>query len=404
MHLKRFLFAASLVSGLAVSAHARAANINILTLSSTLGNYDVFVQNDLGTASSPYLSDSYGPIVAGGSVYLGNFGLNTGNASAAYGLIAGQNLVMSGGSAGGRNFYVGGTTTLSGGATLRGNLYTQTLNASGGSVYGNVVASKDITLRASYINGSGTSSAGGNVSLSNGASFTNGAAKLTYGGTVKTDANAFWEVPSSTTHSSSPVTVSAPIDIGATYSAMVTASSQLASLKATAGTTAATAWGTLSLTGGNAKLDVFDINASQLNYINNFTITAPSTATVVVNVLGTDSIAWSGGFSLSGVGSSNVLLNFASTQSIALSNIGILGSVLAPHATITGSGGQFDGAVIASYIVGNTEFDPSGKFTGDISAVPLPGALPLFGGAMACLWIMARGHGRRGRGSPRFHG
>jgi choice-of-anchor A domain-containing protein len=230
-------------------------------------------------------------------------------------------------------------------------------------------------LAHATVNGNGT--AGGGINL-------NGSSTIV--GT--SSPNASVSIPTV------PTTVSAPIAIPTTYNTLTAASAILGGLSQSVGANTVTNGASLTLSDSNVGLDVFTLNTSQFSgSLKDFTINAPTGATVVVDINGSGPVSWtSSGFNLSGgITTSKVLLDFTSTQSIVLSGIGILGSVLAPDATITGSDGQFDGTVIAANLVGSMEFDAPGNFNGDlssvsnISAVPLPAALPMFGFALAGL-------------------
>lgn len=58
-----------------------------------------------------------------------------------------------------------------------------------------------------------------------------------------------------------------------------------------------------------------------------------------------------------GVNASYVLWNFFETEYLSISNVEVVGTVLAPLATITFSSGAIQGAMFASNITGSGSFD-----------------------------------------------
>ena len=130
------------------------------------------------------------------------------------------------------------------------------------------------------------------------------------------------------------------------------------------GTVSEDASGTLVLTGTDAVLNVFNVDASQLGAV---TIDVPLTSSVVVNVSG-KIINWPGAkMTLPGpvrTGddyefSTHVVWNMYEATSLTIGGIALQGSILAPYATIeAASGGHVAGQVIVEYLKGNTEYHP----------------------------------------------
>jgi choice-of-anchor A domain-containing protein len=123
--------------------------------------------------------------------------------------------------------------------------------------------------------------------------------------------------------------------------------------------------GSLVLTGTSTSLNVFNVTAAQLNA--NIKIVAPEGSSIIVNVSGTV-INWVGvGFSMPDGsvcrgGTSDwchrILWNMYEAKTIYLNGIGVQGSVLAPFATVDGSGGNIDGQLVCEYLKGSIEYHP----------------------------------------------
>lgn len=132
-------------------------------------------------------------------------------------------------------------------------------------------------------------------------------------------------------------------------------------------------WGTVRLTGSNAGLNIFTVNASDLSSANNFVITAPTGSEVLVNVIGGSASMRNMGFSVNGVSSSDVLMNFYQAGSLDLGGIGIWGSILAPNAAVNFNNGQLNGLLVAASFNGGGELHNTG-YTGGLltSTTPVP--------------------------------
>jgi choice-of-anchor A domain-containing protein len=158
-------------------------------------------------------------------------------------------------------------------------------------------------------------------------------------------------------------------------------------------TSASTYWGSLAsngsavyqfstytLTGSSSTLNIFNVTASDWAAASSHVINAPTGSTVLVNIAGLND-SMSNGMSLSGVDVTHVLFNFYQATTLNISSMGVLGSVLAPNATLTLSGGNINGQTIvnnASTINGG-EFH-NYAFTGDlpsVASVPEPASLTL---------------------------
>jgi choice-of-anchor A domain-containing protein len=139
-------------------------------------------------------------------------------------------------------------------------------------------------------------------------------------------------------------------------------------------------FGTLTLSGTNPGLNVFDITAEDLNQDLHFS--APAGSSIIVNVSGTD-VVWQGrGFRLPDGGAScrggssewcsRILYNLHEAETLSLAGIGVQGSVLAPYATLDGAGGNIDGQLVVRNLVGGIEYHPY-LFNGCLKLPSAPG-------------------------------
>jgi len=97
---------------------------------------------------------------------------------------------------------------------------------------------------------------------------------------------------------------------------------------------------------GQAGLNVFTVSASDIAKTGLFAISAPSNATVLINVMGTTaSIANANFASLQGgIDAQHVLFNFPNATTLSVVNVGISGSLLAPHAALSSLNNEITGA------------------------------------------------------------
>ncbi|HRE83881.1 MAG TPA: VPDSG-CTERM sorting domain-containing protein [Opitutaceae bacterium] len=110
---------------------------------------------------------------------------------------------------------------------------------------------------------------------------------------------------------------------------------------------------TLTLTGTDTGLNVFNITASQLASASGLAINAAPGSHVLINVSG--SVA---DFSSKGIWGTfdrtQTLFNFYQATSLEMKNIGIEGSILAPFADVKFWSGQMNGQLIANSFRGET--------------------------------------------------
>lgn len=124
-------------------------------------------------------------------------------------------------------------------------------------------------------------------------------------------------------------------------------------------------WGHIQLIGNHPNLNVFNLDASMIKLANNFTVDAPSNATVVVNVYG-DTVEWKGGFGVTGTTKDKVILNFVDTKVLKVTGINITAAVLAPKTILDFPTGLITGQVIVKCLYGAGQMNLS-PFTGNIT-------------------------------------
>lgn len=111
-------------------------------------------------------------------------------------------------------------------------------------------------------------------------------------------------------------------------------------------------WGNLVLTGYNSGVNVFNVDASQLNGIYSLTINVANGSTVLVNVTGSNVNLKYFGYSLQGTDGSKVLFNFSQAQTLTIEGVGIQASILAPSAITYFNNGLITGTVVTGSLKG----------------------------------------------------
>ncbi|MFS0559057.1 choice-of-anchor A family protein [Brevibacillus sp. 179-C9.3 HS] len=156
-----------------------------------------------------------------------------------------------------------------------------------------------------------------------------------------------------------------PIDFGAMDTYLKAISQAYAAL--TDNGTAVVNFGTLTLTGTDAQLNVFTIDGTNvagsglaLNQLVGIDIVAPEGSTILVNIRG-DNVGF-GSYQIFRNGTAAdcddaafILWNFPDATNAFQENIGVEGSVLAPFATYNGMGGNIEGNVMVGNFFGATE-------------------------------------------------
>lgn len=193
-----------------------------------------------------------------------------------------------------------------------------------------------------------------------------------------------------------------PVDFAAAQSDL-TAKSDFWSTLTPNGSTVFDGYSTLTLTTTIPGLNVFNVSEAVWEKTSNKQIVnAFPDATMLVNIAGVD-IVQSGGMSYNnsqavGTRHSGVLLNFFEAQTLVSNGLGMLGSVLSPHAHVTLNGGGINGnGIVGSVTQHGGEFH-NFVFTGDLPnvvPVPEPSSWMLLGG-LGVLGLLARCR----RGSP----
>jgi choice-of-anchor A domain-containing protein len=145
---------------------------------------------------------------------------------------------------------------------------------------------------------------------------------------------------------------------------------------ATTGTVGTVPWGgQFTVDATQAGQNVFDISGAALATSNTFTIDLHNShQTVIINVDGTAD-QFSGGLSIVGGDASQVLWNFSDATTLSFFSIGMLGSVLAPHADYQGGWGVLTGQLIVNSFSdarGATQINNGHDFVGNLLGVPEP--------------------------------
>lgn len=125
--------------------------------------------------------------------------------------------------------------------------------------------------------------------------------------------------------------------------------------------------GTVTMKGISSTLNVFSLTIDQLS-AGQLKVNVPLNSTVLVNV-NEPSMSWPGiGFTMPDGGTTcrggtsqfctRILYNFSQATTLSLSGIGVQGSILAPYAALSGSGGNVDGQVFVASLTGSIEYHP----------------------------------------------
>jgi choice-of-anchor A domain-containing protein len=174
-----------------------------------------------------------------------------------------------------------------------------------------------------------------------------------------------------------------PINFAAAGVGLRTESLQLAALPANG--QVSFSFGTLTLTGTDPQLNVFNIPSGDLAATNSLQVNAPVGSTVIINVSGT-SVTLSGGMTVNGSAQPNnpevryVLFNFPDVVSLSaqstspngISGVEVLGSILMPSGTLDFYNGAIDGQVVAGMLASAG----ANVATGAIHNFPFEGTLP----------------------------
>jgi choice-of-anchor A domain-containing protein len=158
-----------------------------------------------------------------------------------------------------------------------------------------------------------------------------------------------------------------PIAIGVDFASAQNALTQESLYWATLpGSVPVASYGSITATGTNPTLNVFNLSGAVLASANGLTICAPAGSTVLLNITGTtDSLS---NFQINltgGVDDNHVLYNFYQATTITDNNVSIEGSLLAPYAAFTGNNSHINGTLIANSLSGQFE-QHQDLFQGDV--------------------------------------
>ncbi|MCX7874526.1 MAG: choice-of-anchor A family protein [Melioribacteraceae bacterium] len=121
---------------------------------------------------------------------------------------------------------------------------------------------------------------------------------------------------------------------------------------------------TLFFEGTDPHLNVFKVNASQINSSTSLEITAPNGSAVLINIEG-DNIILDGGLEVYGTAINNVIYNFYQATNIKITNIDVRGTILAPFAAVNFVSGVQNGQMICKSLTGTGQFNHA-PFFGNI--------------------------------------
>lgn len=318
-------FASSIFAGaiLAAGASLTATAGPMETLAEIAGEYNVFVLGNMGSAVTPYTSQSQGAIAVGGSLWLQDFAVASRTTHGNAALTVGSDIWQRRGTISGAT-HIGGNANFTrdrGGTTIQGTL----------DVHGRLLSAP------------------------------------TSVGTIHTGVSA----------------AALPLDFSAIGDELRAAAAFLADDGADQGLqgTVQISSGSVTLTGTSTELNVFTMTAAQMAALGNtsFTIRAPAGSTVIVNVSGTNvrvGAPGNFGFNYSGVGADHVLFNFYEATQLTMRSFD--GSILAPYAAVTFTNGQMNGTLMAAQLDGVANYG-----NGAFMDRPFAGDLPLIQVAIA---------------------
>lgn len=162
-----------------------------------------------------------------------------------------------------------------------------------------------------------------------------------------------------------------PLNFSALQTSYQTSSQFLSTLSSVG--TVQSQFSTLTMTGTNPTLNVFNLGANAFTGISSIQIVAPASSTVLVNVAGTSNTIQFLGMSLGGgISQNHILYNFHQTTTLNMQGIGFIGSILAPNAQVTFNSGVVLGNAAIGSLTGSGQWN-NVPFTGTL-VVPTPAA------------------------------
>ena len=298
---------------------------------------------------------SFASLAQGSSIY--SFG-----GASAYGVFAFSNFTS--------NVNIDTTSNVYAGTSLTAN---QGFTFHGVTLVNGAFAAANVTTGTTLVNGN-VSLSGALTASSN--TYVNGAFAANYGqGTVY--ATSF-NVPQYSTYGKTTFTAFPTLasqygtfaSLSNAKTSLTSESADLAKLASTGTYTTNQNGGALTFyASGTAAYYVFNVTAADFANANGVNVSnVPSTATVIVNVVSPAAgatVNYHGAYTVGSSGT-NVLFNFSNQANVNFSN-GFEGSVIAPLATVSSAGAQFDGQLFANNIIdAGTEFHGEYAFTGSV--------------------------------------
>jgi choice-of-anchor A domain-containing protein len=259
-----------------------------------------------------------------------------------------QGRVAAGGNVTYSNFMVGADLSYGVGTydlIVGGSLTATNLNVQSGGV---VIGSSTGTSRLLDPTIGGTLSTNGNLQLGQYGQIGYG---LEVGGTLTNNYNNTGAVSIYGATGHTPIATG--VDFASAQNALTQESLYWATLP---GSVPVVSYGSITATGTNSTLNVFNLSGAVLASANGLTICAPVGSTVLLNISGTtDSLS---NFQINlagGVDDNHVLYNFYQATTITDNNVSIEGSLLAPNAAFTGNNSHINGTLIANSLSGQFE-------------------------------------------------